>query len=790
MAVAIAAERPALLVFDDFELFLSDMIVPWTDEGDRQGVAAQLADAAMSGRMCCMKTLRCSRYDLLLASDAPSPSGGFGEEHLGGILRERWTHALDVACAGLFAFSGADELEVLNITTRNLSGHRRTAASGVDGGTGDFGPIDRDVKFRFMSARRGAQFHQVSAPGRVLLKADVKKMFLAERQFLLSLYDCGGPEEDDDAFGRLRAEDGNITYKGFMEDLLGRDIDDFGHEEAKRVLATMTKDGARPEWIERGIEGAKIGADELVVALRTRTRLGRALEAAVPQEGGSAKCNDAFRAGNRRLSAFVNATLSKAAWFAVLRLMMANVKDVQGVTMQGDALICTAPSHEEDIHEEELRRTSDAVLKAVFGDAASAVVRRGRTIKELEMDDESEEPLRPLESHYNTHIRPGMLLGHEVEHRIGINIARREHGRALVVRADLARRVDGIGLLLDLQFDEFKEMYESASARTSMQRQLEKAAMPPATRERRMPLFASVPGCRAGRGFDYVVVPSRFFDDLTDGDDIERKWCEGGREVEVKSNLRSTAVVAEVLADRLRTYGKQRPVLEVHHTSRGGDAGAVHRQLNAYHAHLRVVAVEHSFDSLGMREPDPRGDDDRDDDDRDDDDDARRQGGEHATADKEFNDWTAGEIQRLTEAVEEVPRRANDNYNWVQIAERVGGTRTNEDCRSKWTRGVSNDRVGVPWTEEEDQKLMKKMEDAQVLKKGMEKMPWSKWAEDFPGRSDRHIRNHGFDVIIKRLQKKQEEKKRLAQLEAQEKEEKERLEQENAKRQRTTENDD
>ena len=84
--------------------------------------------------MCCIKMLRCSRYDLLLADEenaAPSPSGG--EEHLGGILRERWTHALDVACAGLFAFSGADELEVLNIETRNLSGHRRTAASGVDG---------------------------------------------------------------------------------------------------------------------------------------------------------------------------------------------------------------------------------------------------------------------------------------------------------------------------------------------------------------------------------------------------------------------------------------------------------------------------------------------------------------------------------------------------------------------------------------------------------------------------------------------------------------------------------
>ena len=68
--------------------------------------------------------------------------------------------------------------------------------------------------------------------------------------------------------------------------------------------------------------------------MRTRTRLGRALEAAV--QGGSAGSNDAFRAGKRRLSEFVNATLSKAAWFAVLRLMMANVKDVQGVTMQGE----------------------------------------------------------------------------------------------------------------------------------------------------------------------------------------------------------------------------------------------------------------------------------------------------------------------------------------------------------------------------------------------------------------------------------------------------------------------
>jgi len=65
------------------------------------------------------------------------------------------TRALDgkKICAGLFAISGAHELEVLNVDTKHLSGHRKTAVSGVDGKGSDFWPQDEDVKYRFPSVR-------------------------------------------------------------------------------------------------------------------------------------------------------------------------------------------------------------------------------------------------------------------------------------------------------------------------------------------------------------------------------------------------------------------------------------------------------------------------------------------------------------------------------------------------------------------------------------------------------------------------------------------------------------
>ena len=59
-------------------------------------------------------------------------------------------------------------------------------------------------------------------------------------------------------------------------------------------------------------------------------------------------------------------------------------------------------------------------------------------MKELEEEGESV-MLEPDESHYYKYIGPGRLLGHEVEHRPGVRIARREQGRALVIRATLRR---------------------------------------------------------------------------------------------------------------------------------------------------------------------------------------------------------------------------------------------------------------------------------------------------------------------------------------------------------------
>ena len=71
--------------------------------------------------------------------------------------------------------------------------------------------------------------------------------------------------------------------------------------------------------------------------------------------------------------------------------------------------------------------------------------RRGRTVlNEAKEEEEGESVmLEPDESHYYKYIMPGRLLGREVEHRPGVRIARREQGRALVIRATL-RRICGI----------------------------------------------------------------------------------------------------------------------------------------------------------------------------------------------------------------------------------------------------------------------------------------------------------------------------------------------------------
>lgn len=97
--------------------------------------------------------------------------------------------------------------------------------------------------------------------------------------------------------------------------------------------------------------------------------------------------------------------------------------------------------------------------------------------------------------------------------------------------------------------------------------------------------------------------------------------------------------------------------------------------------------------------------------------------------------WTAEQDTALVEAV-----KKNDAKNWKLIAEAVGGTKSHIQCLHRWQKVLDPSLVKGPWTEEEDQVIVR-----EVKTHGAKK--WSKIAGALPGRTGKQCRERWINQL-------------------------------------------
>ena len=101
-----------------------------------------------------------------------------------------------------------------------------------------------------------------------------------------------------------------------------------------------------------------------------------------------------------------------------------------------------------------------------------------------------------------------------------------------------------------------------------------------------------------------------------------------------------------------------------------------------------------------------------------------------------MNRWTEEEDQRLLKAIEE-----NGPNNWTMIAQIVGGGRTRSQCAQRWGRGLKPGLSHEGWTLEEDEKLLD-------LVKTYGTKSWVKISQMFGNRCDVQCR-YRYQKILK-----------------------------------------
>ena len=86
--------------------------------------------------------------------------------------------------------------------------------------------------------------------------------------------------------------------------------------------------------------------------------------------------------------------------------------------------------------------------------------------------------------------------------------------------------------------------------------------------------------------------------------------------------------------------------------------------------------------------------------------------------------WTNEEDEKLKKAVEE-----HGSNNWGTVADEVGNGRTRSQCSQRWNRVINPKISKANWTQEEEQKLLNAVEAYGVK-------AWTRVASEFGNRSD------------------------------------------------------
>ncbi|CAJ0558361.1 unnamed protein product, partial [Mesorhabditis spiculigera] len=104
--------------------------------------------------------------------------------------------------------------------------------------------------------------------------------------------------------------------------------------------------------------------------------------------------------------------------------------------------------------------------------------------------------------------------------------------------------------------------------------------------------------------------------------------------------------------------------------------------------------------------------------------------------------WDDTELKKLSE----LTKGREGFINWLLITEQLGTNRRPFDVFQKYQSELAN-RVGRPWTAEEDEKLLGIIE----LVRCGSNIPWDKVAHFMPGRNIRELKNHSrqIDVEVK-----------------------------------------
>lgn len=102
--------------------------------------------------------------------------------------------------------------------------------------------------------------------------------------------------------------------------------------------------------------------------------------------------------------------------------------------------------------------------------------------------------------------------------------------------------------------------------------------------------------------------------------------------------------------------------------------------------------------------------------------------------------WTKTEDEALSEAVQE-----NKGRNWKKVAEKLPG-RTDVQCLHRWQKVLNPELVKGPWTEEEDNLVLKL-----VAEEGPQK--WTFIAEHLPGRIGKQCRERWHNHLNPKIKK-------------------------------------